>query len=1116
MSKKLHLYTKDSKEQIQISDKAFASGGEGAIYAIASPRNYSHLVAKIYYPEKRTEEREAKMHYLMQHPPITFQKGQPPSIGWVQDVIYKEQRFLGILLIKIKGEKLTKLTLAKLPRRAAKSWQRFAFQDPNSVKLRLRTCFNLAVVIYQIHEKGRYVLVDLKPDNILMQPNGLLAVVDMDSVEVIEDGKAIFAAPVATPEYTPPEHYIGDRTVIEETWDRFSLGVIFYQLLLGLHPFAAMSHPPYDNLVSIHDKIQQHLYVHNTHKKDLFKVVPPPHQRFHQLPSEIQELFQNCFVKGTENPFLRPSALDWCTALADFLNLPFKGVPDYNFPHKELSKIEFQASSLYFTPSLYDLNALDLEPSPNYSPYSINSIDLKKITPLTTEKITPSIPSQIKQQTIWAAMETAYKEYLQNHRSSLSTTIYILLGICLLAIYFPWLIVLGVLLLCFAIPKLMFRSSKDIIHSIGKVVLPTSIQDISSKQQVFLASNKQLTSRIQPLKAKKIALKNQLNQFVLEAKEGAKQHLKKIAVNENRLSSIQAKMNAHQGFLDALQEFNPWVEQELKVQLAETKAKELEAYDDIYKVYSKQFLVELQEKRIKARNTFRNFDNRKSKLNKSIATQKQKLPIIIDENLKGQMLIDYTNASEANRVHYKRLRETYLELNQKSQIESWESPEILEKKLKTELKYNKRKKQSALKKVKKKLGENFQINLKAYIDLLYNSGESTHLHFAHKSIQKRFNLFQVEIYNLQLDKALQDKLSSLFTPESASKWVIIPQQVSSNLAQLKTEQTAMLDQWDSIQIQLHQLQEKITALESAELKDPVFTNQLLDEIRTSILNIKSTENTYHDFQKSFYNNSKIAQIHKEFQTYQDLEQVRKNLVIDSANKIKFLHKTTVEDRKHLNKELELYQEKSIQEESDKADKIASTYQLELSDLEKKWDLEILQTQKQLEKDTEELAQLNIDLQAFEQRIETAVLDAELNYLGELESTRLTFDATYKAYKTTYDQKLEVLVDGYAFAKENYPSLLAEIQKHRKLNLKNSEYPYIYHTDIENLQKINDEIKAVDEETVLLEQNIESINDEKIKIDTLIKWQENYSTKIYIKDFFLNKVEQFREDDDKKA
>ena len=81
--------------------------------------------------------------------------------------------------------------------------------------------------------------------------------------------------------------------------------------------------------------------------------------------------FKIALSKVLKNHFLRPSALDWCTALADFLNLPFKGIPDYNFPLKELLKVDFQASNLYFTPSLSDLDAIDLEPIPNYSPYSI-------------------------------------------------------------------------------------------------------------------------------------------------------------------------------------------------------------------------------------------------------------------------------------------------------------------------------------------------------------------------------------------------------------------------------------------------------------------------------------------------------------------------------------------------------------------------------------------------------------------------------------------------------------------------------------------------------------------------------------------------------------------------
>ncbi len=319
MANKHHFYTKFGGDKIKLSEKFFASGGEGALYEIASPRKFQHLVAKLYHPDKLSQEREDKMKYLLKHPPVMSQSKENPSAAWVVDLLYQNNKFVGVLMPKIKGKKLTKLCLAKLSKRVSKEWQRFAFGTAEALTLRLKTCFNIAIALHQIHQTGCYVLVDLKPDNILMQPNGLVALVDMDSVEVVENGVAIFAAPVATPEYTPPEHYKQTRTTIASSWDHFSMGVIFYQLLLGLHPFAASAKPPYDILVGLDDKIQHGLYVHHSKRKNVFKVVPPPHKQYDSLPDKVKELFALCFEVGEEQPERRPTAADWCTALAEVL-----------------------------------------------------------------------------------------------------------------------------------------------------------------------------------------------------------------------------------------------------------------------------------------------------------------------------------------------------------------------------------------------------------------------------------------------------------------------------------------------------------------------------------------------------------------------------------------------------------------------------------------------------------------------------------------------------------------------------------------------------------------------------------------------------------------------------
>jgi len=323
MSNNLHFYTKYSKEKIKLADKPFASGGEGALFHIASPRNYGHLAAKIYAPNKRTKERAQKMTYLVKNPPVPNKDIRYLSATWVVDLLYKDKTFIGVILPFRKGYKLTQLCLAKLPRKIRQhaTWQRFAFNQPDALKLRLKTCFNIATALYQIHQSDRYVLVDLKPDNILIQDNGLVSIVDVDSVEVVENGKLLFPAPVATPEYTPPEHYHNKRTIIEESWDRFSLGVIFYQLLLGLHPFAASSKPPYDALVGLDDKIKYGLYVHHRQQQDAFQIIPPPHHRIKALPQSIQDLFHQCFELGHTTPEERPTATDWCIVLAKELNL---------------------------------------------------------------------------------------------------------------------------------------------------------------------------------------------------------------------------------------------------------------------------------------------------------------------------------------------------------------------------------------------------------------------------------------------------------------------------------------------------------------------------------------------------------------------------------------------------------------------------------------------------------------------------------------------------------------------------------------------------------------------------------------------------------------------------
>jgi serine/threonine protein kinase len=317
------FYIKGTNEAVIVDDKPFAGGGEGGLFNIQSPSRYVTYVAKIFHTHKRKDQqREDKINYMIENRPQFEYNPAHQPIVWVEKALYDEKgQFVGFIMPKATGEKLEVLCSPRLPKRLGREWQRLAFGHEDSMRLRMKVCYNIAAAIHQIHATGKYVLVDLKPDNILIHSNGLVSIVDMDSIEVIEDGETKFPATVVTPEYTPPEYYEGVRPgdqVIEKTWDEFSIAVIFYRLLLGIHPFAASAVPPYDNLVSLGDKIHHGLYVHQPNEQ-LFSIIPPPHRKFEELDEEVQQLFDRTFVEGHKDPKKRISAELWGTT---FINSP--------------------------------------------------------------------------------------------------------------------------------------------------------------------------------------------------------------------------------------------------------------------------------------------------------------------------------------------------------------------------------------------------------------------------------------------------------------------------------------------------------------------------------------------------------------------------------------------------------------------------------------------------------------------------------------------------------------------------------------------------------------------------------------------------------------------------
>ncbi len=302
---------------VTIEDVAFASGGEGDLFRILKPAEYANHVVKIFKPEKRDIHRQQKIEYLIDNP-IRAEQGNSQAIIWIDEIVVENGKFAGIIIPYAKGVKLEFLCHPARHKHLPHEWAKFDFNTPDTIKLRSKICFNIAVAMYHLHSTERYVLVDMKPENVIIQPNGLISIIDIDSIGVVSDRKMIFKAPVATPEYSPPESYNSHFNIedsLDDCWDRFSMAVIFYRLLCGIHPFTGSCNPPYSNCNGLAEMVQNGLFP-NGNKRQFFKVVPPPHNRFKLLPANVQELFIACFTEGHTNPMARPSADDWCRVLA--------------------------------------------------------------------------------------------------------------------------------------------------------------------------------------------------------------------------------------------------------------------------------------------------------------------------------------------------------------------------------------------------------------------------------------------------------------------------------------------------------------------------------------------------------------------------------------------------------------------------------------------------------------------------------------------------------------------------------------------------------------------------------------------------------------------------------
>ncbi len=308
---------------IELEASPFQTGGEGELYKIVSPTNLANHCVKLYYQQYQNSQKESKLKYMVSHQPQTLSDGVNFNICWPTDIVYRQNNFIGFVmpLAFTGGIQLYELCTIKVRKNIDAIWhQKFDRSKDDTLPNRLKLCVNIAIAIHNIHATKNYVLVDMKPQNVLVTTQGKVSIVDLDSIQIAENGNVIHHGHVSTPEYVPNEGLRLNPSLnfIPETWDRFSLAIIFYELIFGLHPFVATSIGAYENVTTIDESIKNGLFVFGS--KSRYLQLPPLHNNFNHLPQKLKDYFVNALDKGHTNPNVRPTAKEWGEVIFEELN----------------------------------------------------------------------------------------------------------------------------------------------------------------------------------------------------------------------------------------------------------------------------------------------------------------------------------------------------------------------------------------------------------------------------------------------------------------------------------------------------------------------------------------------------------------------------------------------------------------------------------------------------------------------------------------------------------------------------------------------------------------------------------------------------------------------------
>ncbi|MGB6297718.1 MAG: GUN4 domain-containing protein [Rivularia sp. (in: cyanobacteria)] len=299
-------------QNIVLEAPRIASSGEGEVWKTNRYVNGKRQLAKLYHQNTLTRDRINKLKLLTQNSPLDPNANRGHiSFAWPQSLLFNNQhQEVGFLMPEIPGA--NNLLRICNPRLRQQKGLKIDWYFLHTVAL------NIASIIQAIHEYRayKYVLGDIKLENILVNSQALPSIIDVDSFQVNNPQTGqIYHCLVGSEGFTPAELFGKEfsQEIQSPSQDNFRLGIVIYYLLFGEHPFQGVwkgkGEAPDKNQL-VHKGFWPYAPKNRRKLEPSLKTIP-----LKILHPELEQSFLQCFNDGHDNPSQRPTAQEWVKSL---------------------------------------------------------------------------------------------------------------------------------------------------------------------------------------------------------------------------------------------------------------------------------------------------------------------------------------------------------------------------------------------------------------------------------------------------------------------------------------------------------------------------------------------------------------------------------------------------------------------------------------------------------------------------------------------------------------------------------------------------------------------------------------------------------------------------------